>query len=1293
MNGSNFTLWKRSTEFFLKSKRLWIHFKPTTEKEREAYPNWAEDDEVALAYVGSRIEPALSAIIQDCPTALEAWTKLESIYQSSNLNNLISLSSALFSKKLEQGENLQNHILFLKETFDQIKQVKTKASSETLFLNAILLKSLPPEYKPLCLSFESWADTDLTWEKVTARVLQEGENLKQFSVETSFSMSAKREVPYCQHCRKAGHAEKDCRYKNSKVHCLYCERVGHSEENCHKKAYDQMKKLNLGKRAIENANFTEEHQSLELAFNVQESGVPQKETIIDSGATSHMTSQRTAVVNVRISATKFVLLGDQKTQLKVTGVGDWHLKTIDGTVILTDTLIVPELGKNLISVSKLLNEKFKISTERKNLVALKADGSRIVANSSGNLFKVEMHEANLVMKREDESIASLWHRRLGHICQSKMEETSEAVTGFNKPALLPYKCVVCLEAKAQRNSFPRKSETNTTETLELIHCDLKGPANITGRKGNRYFITFTDDFSRFSCIVLLKEKSQASEALRKYIAFAENAQGRRIKAIRADNGGEFVNQEFEDILAEKGISRQRTAANSPQQNGVAERLNRTLGEKAKALLFQSDLPKSFWEDSVTHATYLHNITVHSACSGKTPFELWNGKKPSLENLVVFGARGLATIPVEQRKFLEKNTIECKFLGFPSGTKNTYKLWNVQTKREITSHSVVFDESATKADDKTQEKEDLVPLGDFDSDLPDVAYPSPNPKPSQETRPQEETHAEAVEGRPKREIKRPDYYQMTSYNVCTEQTDKIPQTIAEARQMQNADEWETACMKELESMKTLQVYSLTTLPEGRTAIQAKWVFDRKSSGIAKARLVAKGYSQRAGVDYHQTFAPTARFESVRLLLSMAAEKKWKILQLDVSTAFLNADLKEEIYLCQPEGFKDSKNPHLVWRLHKAIYGLKQAPREWNLRISSFFQSIDFSQMKSDNSIFVKRIEGELAVILLYVDDLLIFGTCQNLLLELKKQLCAEFKMNDMEGNEFVGLQIQREENGSITIHQKKFIQELIGKTNFERTNCCSTPLEPNTQLPEEDLAPSREDQEFMEDKPYSSVVGSLNYLAHATRPDIAFATHQLSRHLNSARKKHWLALERVLSYLAKTADLAITYQVSSSTPGKLIGYSDANWGGEREDPHSISAFVFLLNDGILSWSCKTQSTIARSTCEAEYVALDHCNRNAIWLKSLTEEMGFPSQALQIFGDNLSSLMLAKNPEFHQKTKHINIKYHAIRESITAGQIELQHVGTEFMCADPLTKALYRPAFLKFIKAWGISALRGDVDHKA
>lgn len=148
---------------------------------------------------------------------------------------------------------------------------------------------------------------------------------------------------------------------------------------------------------------------------------------------------------------------------------------------------------------------------------------------------------------------------------------------------------------------------------------------------------------------------------------------------------------------------------------------------------------------------------------------------------------------------------------------------------------------------------------------------------------------------------------------------------------------------------------------------------------------------------------------------------------------------------------------------------------------------------------------------------------------------------------------------------------------------------------------------------------------------------------------------------------------------LIGYSDANCGGEREDPHSIWAFVFLLNGGIISWSCKTQSTIARSTCEAECVALDHCNQNAICLKSLIEEMGFPSQAIQIFEDNLSSLMLSKNPEFHQKTKHINIKYHAIRGSIAAGQIELQHVGTEFMCVDPLTKALYWLAFLKFIQA--------------
>jgi hypothetical protein len=528
----------------------------------------------------------------------------------------------------------------------------------------------------------------------------------------------------------------------------------------------------------------------------------------------------------------------------------------------------------------------------------------------------------------------------------------------------------------------------------------------------------------------------------------------------------------------------------------------------------------------------------------------------------------------------------------------------------------------------------------------------------------------------------------------------PANVKQARKLSDWTLWEAAMKAEMNSMHENQVFELVDPPKGKNIVKCRWVFTLKD-GIPpkyKARLVARGFSQRFGVDFEETYAPTAHYDSLRLLLSIAAANQWMISQLDVSTAFLNGELKEEIFMEQPENFVDHQYPGRVWKLKRSLYGLKQSPRIWNETISQFLISIGFKQLESDNSIFCKQEGEDISIILLYVDDLLLFSNQKQLIKWMESKLFERFKMNTIsDGGKFLGFEIIRsEEDRSISINQNQFVSELLEKTDFRRISGVKTPMEPGLVLSKHENEPPMDkvDQDFMSEKPYRSIVGSLNYLACGTRPDIAFAVHNLSRHLENPRRTHWIALERVLNYLESNPEYSICYSKGQSTDNNFIhAYSDADHGGDNGDRHSISAYVFIINNGIVSWSCKAQETIALSSTEAEYVALSHCARNVLWFKSIFSELGIPFRQVIIKGDNLSSLHLAKNPILHQRTKHIDIKHHFIRQLIKNKVIDVEHVRTEDMLADPLTKSVSYPKLQRFIPDWGLQALRGRVKDKS
>ena len=498
------------------------------------------------------------------------------------------------------------------------------------------------------------------------------------------------------------------------------------------------------------------------------------------------------------------------------------------------------------------------------------------------------------------------------------------------------------------------------------------------------------------------------------------------------------------------------------------------------------------------------------------------------------------------------------------------------------------------------------------------------------------------------------------------------------------EWKEAMLDELKAIEHNHTWELVTLPEGKTPIGLKWVFKIKHNADGsvkryKARLVAKGYSQHQGIDYDETFSPVARFETVRILLSIAAMLNLPVYQFDVKSAFLNGELQEEVYVSQPEGFEVSGDEHKVYKLKKALYGLKQAPRAWYKRVDSYFLKNGFLRSENEPTLYVKRAgKNDFLVVVIYVDDMIYMGSNESLIDDFKSSMQSEFEMTDLGKLQyFLGLEV-KQETGGIFLSQSKYAKDFLVKFNMHNCKAVGTPMITNEKLQVEDGT------EAVNPSLYRSIIGGLNYLTH-TRPDIMYSVNVLSRFMHKPTRLHLGAAKRVLRYVAGTIDFGLWY--SKSTNGTMYGYSDSDWGGCVDNRKSTSGQVFYLGSTAVSWSSKKQDVVALSSSEAEYIAVASASCQAIWLRRMlvdfhNEQYGPTS----IFCDNKATIAMTRNPAFHSRTKHIDIRFHFIRDLTSEGIIELKYCPTNEQVADVFTKALSQAKHDYFRQKLGVCKFR-------
>ncbi|GJS11412.1 putative ribonuclease H-like domain-containing protein [Tanacetum coccineum] len=477
-------------------------------------------------------------------------------------------------------------------------------------------------------------------------------------------------------------------------------------------------------------------------------------------------------------------------------------------------------------------------------------------------------------------------------------------------------------------------------------------------------------------------------------------------------------------------------------------------------------------------------------------------------------------------------------------------------------------------------------------------------------------------------------------------------------------WIEAMQDELLQFKLQKVWTLVDLPYGKRAIGTKWVYRNKKDerGIVvrnKARLVAQGYTQEEGIDYDEVFALVARIEAIRLFLAYASFMNFVVYQMDVKSAFLYGKIEEEVYVCQPPGFEDPEFPDRVYKVEKALYGLHQAPRAWYETLSTYLLENRFQRGIIDKTLFIKKVKGDILLVQIYVDDIIFRSTKKELCTEFEKLMHKKFQMSSIgELTFFLGLQVMQKEDG-IFISQDKYVDEILKKFGFSTVRIASTPMETSKPLLKDAEA------EDVDVHLYRSMIGSLMYLT-SSRPDIMFAVCACARFQVTPKVSHLHAVKRIFRYLKGQPKLGLWYPKDS--PFDLEAYTDSDYAGASLDRKSTTGGCQFLGSRLISWQCKKQTVVANSTTEAEYVAAANCYGQVLWIQNQMLDYGYNFMNTKIFIDNESTIYIVKNPVFHSKTKHIEIRHHFIRDSYEKRLIQVIKIHTDHNVADLLTKAL-------------------------
>lgn len=740
--------------------------------------------------------------------------------------------------------------------------------------------------------------------------------------------------------------------------------------------------------------------------------------------------------------------------------------------------------------------------------------------------------------------------------------------------------------------------------------------------------------------------------------------GKRIKELRCDNGTEYLNQNFYKFAKEEGIYIKPAPPYTHQLNGVAERFNRTIMDRARCFLADAEISKIYWPECIKTAAYLGNRLLTNTLPRKTPFELFFGRKPNGENLKVFGSKVFVRVPEVRRiSKLYPKAVKGILVGY---TETGYRI--LVDRKIVISRHVTFIETEPKfikiIDNK--DESDQIENREIGKEQNETITAESN-----DLNEATKSNEVALLERPQRIKKLPskfDDYEVyvNAVNAC------VPESFEQAINCDESKMWEKAMSEEIKSLEENHTWEIINEPTNKKIIEVKWIYRIKSNGKYKARVVAKGFQQMC-YENEEIYSPVARMTTLRILLVFSLLKKLEIHQMDVETAFLNGNIKSEVYIYPPEGYKIEENK--VCLLRKSLYGLRESPRDWYECFHDFLLSINFKRSNYDYCLYLGSINNKQTYIILYVDDILIFGENITIINEIKENLNKRFKMKDLgKVNKYLGIEIKYYDK-QISLSQQDYIESLAHKYNITDCRKTETPMEINLKL---DLA-----TKLNEKLKYRNLIGALSYIANGTRPDISYAVNFLSRFQNGYDETHFKYALRVLKYLYSTKSLKLTYDKQLDHDNIMDAYVDADWAADIIDRKSTSGLIIRFFGNVIFWKSQKQKIVSRASTHAEYYALASCVEELIPINGVLEEIGINlEKAINIYEDNSGAIALAKNGKFCKNSKHIDISYHFVHDFEKKNFINVTKISTDNQLADVLTNSLRKVKFQNFRNLMGI-----------
>ncbi len=976
----------------------------------------------------------------------------------------------------------------------------------------------------------------------------------------------------CTECKMDNHSTENCgrlKQKKQPGSCWQCGGPGHFQRDCNKpkmiKKEEKVMYNNENEESEKSEQSTSESEDEFAGFNeeVKEFGGISCDSraimsnvsraikfIADSGTTSHCVNDRNLLTDLKYLEVPVAIRTANNQIIQVEQSGNCKLQGIGGVINLHDVKYSDQFSCNLLSISRLSKKGYIVEFGKKEAKIVYNGKIVLIAKRIGNLYHITSMNKNsnnnstsevCNLVETENAAVKLAHARFGHLSCSSLNKVIKANAVINMENIkinekLNLHCEPCQLGKAHRKPFSKhSSKPKAKNILDCLHLDTMGPFTIDDDNvivdvlGNiKYQTTITDEKSREICVKSTKSKSEIANQVIDYIKLAERSTGRKVKEIHMDGGSEFNNKTLLDYCRNNGIKVSLTTIHTPQHNGIAERVNRTLMEMARSMLFHAKLPIQFWSEAVQCASKILNYRISRGDEQglKTPFEIWTGTKPDYNHLKVFGCDAFVHIPKSERSKLEPKSIKCIYLGPDSIRENGYRFYDNTNNKIIISRDATFDENSftvgrnrraimhqqldqmiqshatssnsnhqhsnqhqhstfennIESDNESEQSDDSSSPtsnqnnieakqandGTVDIDTENyyqsLSEPSIHVNTTQSsksvpnrilTRSQHRSAQQSSAINSSSERRYPsrrrlasglnltegDIYDIDRQNVSFAVLDNIsvidlvePQTYKQVLNSPQRTKWEQAMEKELASLKSNDTWSIVPLPKGANVIGSKWVFKIKSKADGtidrfKARFCAKGFSQIEGLDFNETFAPVVRYKSLKIILVLANEWNYEIKQLDVVSAFLHADIKETVYMKQPEGFHQG-GPNMVCKLNKTLYGTKQAPMEWNSALNGFIVSkLGYKRLVSDTCVYVKISKtNKIMILSIFVDDIIsVYDTSDEQ--EWKNYtviFTSNFEMKDIGDCIWVlGMEVIRDRKNKTLIlsHQQYLIQKL------------------------------------------------------------------------------------------------------------------------------------------------------------------------------------------------------------------------------------------------------------------------------